>query len=55
MTEANSSSSSSARLAQKQFELENNVVTLDPRTDAIFHYDNDEQVRIRNDAPWKRE
>ncbi|PWN92101.1 COP9 signalosome complex subunit 5 [Acaromyces ingoldii] len=54
MTEA-PSSSSSARLAQKQFELENNVVTLDPRTDAIFHYDNDEQVRIRNDAPWKRD
>lgn len=44
-----------AAIAQQTFELENNVVTLDPATDAIFHYNNDEQRAALNDAPWRRE
>ncbi|UZJ53565.1 hypothetical protein CBS101457_002885 [Exobasidium rhododendri] len=49
------SSSSAGGIAQATFELENEVVTLDPRTDSIFHYDDAQQAKIRDDAPWKKD
>jgi hypothetical protein len=44
-----------ATTARQTWELENDVVELDPRTDAIFHHDPAEQRRILAEAPWKRE
>lgn len=49
------SSASAGGIAQATFELENEVVTLDPRTDAIFRYDDAQQAKIRDEAPWKKE
>lgn len=46
---------SSSAIAQATFELENKVVTLDSKTDAIFRYDDAQQKKIRDDAPWKKE
>lgn len=46
---------SSSGIALKTFELSNDFVELDPATDTIFAYDEAEQARIRNEAPWKKE
>jgi hypothetical protein len=50
-----SSSSSAGGVARATFELENEVVTLDPRSDSIFLYDDAQQAKIRDEAPWKKE
>lgn len=42
-------------IAQATFDLQNDVVTLDPRTDDIFRYDDVQQAKMREEAPWKRE
>ncbi|PWN52586.1 Mov34-domain-containing protein [Violaceomyces palustris] len=41
--------------ARKRFELENQVITLDPSIDSIFHYDAADQRSILNAAPWKKD
>jgi hypothetical protein len=48
-------SASSSTIAQKTFELNNDMITLDPNKDAIFHFDNDQQKQALNAAPWKKE
>jgi len=42
-----------ADVAQKTFELENRVTTLDDA--AIYHYDEEEQEQIFNKHPWKED
>ena len=49
------STSAGSQIALSTFDLNNDIVTLDPKTDAIFRYDNAEQAKIRNEAPWKKE
>lgn len=44
-----------ATIARKTFELNNEMIELDPRTDSVFNYDEQQQAKIRNDAPWKAE
>lgn len=46
---------SSASIARQTFELANDVVELDAHSDSIFVYDDLEQAKIRNEAPWKKE
>ncbi|KAI8812795.1 JAB1/Mov34/MPN/PAD-1 ubiquitin protease-domain-containing protein [Cladochytrium replicatum] len=41
-----------ASSAQKRFELENNVKTIDPSQDLIYKYDNAEQQSILSAKPW---
>lgn len=48
-------SASSSSIAQKTFELNNDMITLDPHKDAIFHFDNEQQKQALNAAPWKKE
>ncbi|KAI9592160.1 JAB1/Mov34/MPN/PAD-1 ubiquitin protease-domain-containing protein [Syncephalis fuscata] len=40
--------------ALKQFESENNIVTVDPQQDDIYRYDNREHQAALNDRPWTR-
>ncbi|PWN20609.1 Mov34-domain-containing protein [Microstroma glucosiphilum] len=47
--------STSSSIAQKTFELNNDMITLDPHKDAIFHFDNDQQKQALNAAPWKKD
>lgn len=56
MMNAEASSSKIANdaiIAKKTFELNNEMIELDPRIDSIFHYDEQQQAKIRNEAPWK--
>ncbi|KAH0445958.1 hypothetical protein IEQ34_025209 [Dendrobium chrysotoxum] len=46
---------SSASIARQTFELANDVVELDAHSDSIFVYDDLEQAKIRNEAPWKKD
>lgn len=46
---------SSSGIALATFDLHNDVITLDPKTDAIFRYDDAQQKKIRDEAPWKKE
>lgn len=50
-----SSTSTSASIAQKTFEMENEMVTLDPNVDGIFRYDKDADRQAMNQKPWKTE
>ena len=50
-----STSSSSAAIARSTFELNNEMIELDPAKDAVFHYDNTEQKQALDAAPWKKE
>ncbi|PWN29538.1 Mov34-domain-containing protein [Jaminaea rosea] len=50
-----SGSSSSASMARANFELNNDMIDLDPAKDAIFHFDNDQQKQALNAAPWKKD
>ena len=43
-----------AVMAQRNFELNNDMITLDA-SDSIFHYDSAEQRRIGDLKPWKKE
>lgn len=45
-------SSSTARAA---FELNNDMLHLDPAKDAVFHFDAQQQRSVLNAAPWKKE
>lgn len=47
--------SSSSTIARQTFELANDVIELDARSDAVFSYDEAQQAAIRNAAPWKDE
>lgn len=42
-------------MARANFELNNDMIDLDPAKDAIFHFDNDQQKQALNAAPWKKE
>lgn len=44
-----------ASVSQKTFELNNDVVIVDPSVDRVFQYDADQQRRLLNEAPWKKE
>ncbi|PWN44857.1 Mov34-domain-containing protein [Ceraceosorus guamensis] len=46
--------SSSSTTALKTFDILNDVITLDA-TDSVFAYDADEQRRILNESPWKKD
>ncbi|GAB5587878.1 COP9 signalosome catalytic subunit rri1 [Umbelopsis nana] len=40
-------------IAQKNWELENNVTTIDPDQDSLYFYDADQQRAIGSEQPWK--
>ncbi|KAI9281436.1 Mov34/MPN/PAD-1 family protein [Umbelopsis sp. AD052] len=40
-------------IAQKNWELENNVTSLDPEQDSLYYYDADQQRTIGSQQPWK--
>jgi len=42
-------------IAQKNWELENNITTLDPEQDSLYYYDADQQRTIGSQQPWKSE
>jgi hypothetical protein len=42
-------------IAQKNWELENNITTLDPQQDSLYYYDADQQRTIASQQPWKSE
>ena len=60
---SSSSSSSSAALARQTWELENNIISVDPATlsglsngsDAIYAYDEASQAAIQQQKPWSRD
>jgi len=41
--------------ARKTFEFINNIRSVNPETDQIYHFDEAEQKRILNESPWKKE
>ncbi|KAF9997483.1 COP9 signalosome complex subunit 5 [Modicella reniformis] len=41
--------------ARKNFEFMNNIRSVNPETDQIYHYDEAEQKRILNESPWKKD
>ncbi|KAI8048288.1 COP9 signalosome complex subunit 5 [Syncephalis plumigaleata] len=43
-----------AATALKQFESENNIVSVDPQQDDIYRYDNKEHQATLHDRPWTR-
>ncbi|KAI8532689.1 hypothetical protein RHMOL_Rhmol11G0233000 [Rhododendron molle] len=51
--------SSSAAMAQKTWELENNIVTMETpsssESDAIFHYDEAAQTKVQQEKPWSND
>lgn len=47
--------SSSSSVARATFELNNDMVTLDPAKDSIFHHNEQEQKEILKQRPWKDE
>ncbi|CAO1630333.1 unnamed protein product [Sympodiomycopsis kandeliae] len=49
------SSSSSSRIAKTTFELENDIITLDPAKDAIFQHDVQQQREALQQAPWRKD
>ncbi|CAO1627444.1 unnamed protein product [Parajaminaea phylloscopi] len=49
------SSSSSTAIARATFELNNDMLQLDPAKDSIFHYDAQHQRSILNASPWKKD
>ncbi|KAG2176320.1 hypothetical protein INT43_005554, partial [Umbelopsis isabellina] len=40
-------------IAQKNWELENNITTVDPGQDSLYFYDADQQRAIGSERPWK--
>lgn len=48
--------SSSAAIAQQTWELENNIVTMEPsqspNSDSIFHYNESAQAKFQQEKPW---
>lgn len=42
-------------IAQKNWELENNITTVDPDQDSLYFYDADQQRAIGSERPWKSE
>lgn len=48
-------SSSSSAIAQATFELNNDMMTLDPIRDNVFHFDEQQQKEALNARPWKKE
>jgi COP9 signalosome complex subunit 5 len=42
-------------IAQRNWELENNITTLDPEQDSLYFYDADQQSAIASQQPWKSE
>lgn len=42
-------------IAQKNWELENNIITIDPDQDSLYFYDADQQRAIGSERPWKSE
>lgn len=48
------SSSSSSSIAQKTWELENDIVPMEPcpQTDSIFYYDESVQSKFQQEKPW---
>ncbi|KAJ2960743.1 hypothetical protein NQZ79_g3988 [Umbelopsis isabellina] len=40
-------------IAQKNWELENNIITVDPDQDSLYFYDADQQRAIGSERPWK--
>jgi len=44
-----------ASVAFKTFEMENEIVTLDPNIDGIFRYDKDTDRAANAAKPWKTE
>lgn len=55
MATAGPSTPSSAAVARSTFELNNEMIELDPAKDAVFHFDNIEQKQALDAAPWKKE
>ncbi|CAL5377469.1 unnamed protein product [Camellia sinensis] len=51
--------SSSAAMAQKTWELENNIVTMETpastESDAIFYYDDSAQTKFQQEKPWSND
>jgi hypothetical protein len=43
-----------AATALKQFESENNIVSVDPHQDDIYRYDGKEHQATLQDHPWTR-
>ncbi|KAF9354446.1 hypothetical protein BGX34_011017 [Mortierella sp. NVP85] len=41
--------------ARKTFEFINNIRSVNPETDQIYHFDEAEQKRILNESPWKKD
>ena len=41
--------------ARKNFEFINNIRSVNPETDQIYHFNEAEQKRILNESPWKKE
>ena len=42
-----------SEIAQKNWELENNIVTVDPTQDQIYYYDADKNKEALAQQPWK--
>ncbi|CAO3567250.1 unnamed protein product [Mortierella alpina] len=41
--------------ARKNFEFINNIKSINPELDHIYHFDEAEQKRILNESPWKKD
>ncbi|CAO1630425.1 unnamed protein product [Jaminaea pallidilutea] len=48
-------SSSSSATAKANFELNNDMIQLDPAKDSVFHFDAQQQKEVVNSAPWKKD
>lgn len=44
-----------AETARKTWELENNIVTVDPSRDQIYQFDTDQNREALAQQPWKSE
>ena len=42
-----------SEIAQKNWELENNIVTVDPAQDQIYYYDVNKSKEALAQQPWK--
>lgn len=42
-------------IAQKNWELENDITTVNPDQDSLYFYDADQQRTIGSEQPWKSE
>lgn len=55
VSSAMAASSSSSATAKANFELNNDMIQLDPAKDSVFHFDAQQQKEVVNSAPWKKE